>query len=87
MSPMADTLWKFAAILSKVGLASALIGLFLVAYPFIVYELKNGAGVNRPVSRAAWFGRGAKVGLILLNSGIVLSGFVIALRIIYPWGE
>jgi hypothetical protein len=87
MSPMADALWKFAAILSKVGLASALIGIFLVGYYFIKNEMKGDPKARRLMPTTAWIGKGAKIGLILIVSGIALSCFVIALRIIYPWGE
>ncbi|MBA2589137.1 MAG: hypothetical protein H0U98_11020 [Alphaproteobacteria bacterium] len=84
---MADTLWKFAAILSKVGLAAALIGVFVVGYCFIKNQMKEDPNAKVPATDAGWIGTGAKIGLILLFSGIALSLFVIALRIIYPWGE
>jgi hypothetical protein len=83
---MADTLWKFAAALSKVGLAAALIGLIVVAYYFI-RNLENDPPAKEPITDAPWITRGAKIGFILLFSGIALSCFVIILRIVYPWGE
>ena len=84
---MADALWKFAPVLSKIGLACAMIGIFIVAYCFIKNERKGNPNASGLMPTIAWVGRGLKIGLILLVSGIALSCFVIALRIIYPWGE
>jgi hypothetical protein len=87
MSPLADIVWSFASVLSRVGLASALLGVVLVVYGFIDYSQKNDQNLDEPMPREAWLGRWAKVGFILFFSGIALSTLVLALRVMYPWGE
>jgi hypothetical protein len=86
MESFTDVLWSFATVLSRVGLASALAGVFMIAYVFIDYLRKNPDS-DGPMPRSAWLGKWGVLGFTLLIAGIALSGFVIALRIVFPWGE
>jgi hypothetical protein len=87
MNSFTDVLWNFSAVLSRVGLASALGGVFMVAYGFIDYLRKHPNYSDEPLPRIAWLGKWGTLGFILLIAGVALSGFVIALRIVFPWGE
>jgi hypothetical protein len=86
MNSFTDILWSFSNVLSRVGLASALVGVFMVAYGFIDY-LRKHPNSDEPLPRIAWLGKWGTIGFILLIAGIALSVFVIALRIVFPCGE
>jgi hypothetical protein len=86
MDSFTDILWSFATVLSRVGLASALAGVFIVAYVFIDH-LRKHPNSDGPMPRTVWLGKWGVLGFTLLIAGIALSGFVIALRIVFPWGE
>jgi hypothetical protein len=86
MDSFTDVLWSFAIVLSRAGLASALVGVFIVAYVFIDY-LRKHPDSDGPMPRTAWLGKWGILGFTFLIAGITLSVFVIGLRILFPWGE
>ena len=79
--------WLLQKILSLGSFAVALIGIAIFGWHFVRINALAAQGDTGEIPVESWRGRGAKCGLLILASGVVLTLASIVLAAILPGGR
>jgi len=84
MTHLLAAAWLLQKTLSFAGLAVALVGVATFGWHFVHISALAAQGETGEIPPESWRGRGAKFGLLILASGVVLTLASIAFAAILP---